>query len=167
MNAVEHDLYTDALDPIDIVETLAERRDWDFDRVADDQIAMAVEGVWRTYSISLNWSARDETLRLICSGDLAPEAERVPELALLLNGVNDLLWTGAFTYWAEQSMLVYRYGLTLAGEAGATAGQVDAMLRDAVGASERFHPAFQLCAFGGESAERALSIAIAEAVGRA
>ena len=34
--------------PIDIVETLAEHHDWDFDRIADDQIAMAVVGQWRT-----------------------------------------------------------------------------------------------------------------------
>ena len=34
----------DDIHPIDIVEHLAERHDWDFDRIADDQIAMAVEG---------------------------------------------------------------------------------------------------------------------------
>ena len=36
------------LHPIDIVETLAEHHAWEFDRVTDDQIAMAVEGQWRT-----------------------------------------------------------------------------------------------------------------------
>ena len=55
---------TEDLHPIDIVETLAEHHEWDFDRVADDQIAMAVEGQWRMYSITLAWSPQDETLRL-------------------------------------------------------------------------------------------------------
>ena len=36
----------DDLHPIDIVETLAEHHAWEFDRVTDDQIAMAVEGQW-------------------------------------------------------------------------------------------------------------------------
>lgn len=49
------DLLTEEIHPIDIVETLAERREWDFDRIADDQIAMAVEGAWQTYSLSLAW----------------------------------------------------------------------------------------------------------------
>ena len=48
---------TEDLHPIDIVETLAEHHEWDFDRVADDQIAMAVEGQWRMYSITLAVSA--------------------------------------------------------------------------------------------------------------
>ena len=57
MSLTEHIPATDHLDPIDIVEHLAEHHDWDFDRVAEDQIAMAVEGRWRTYSITLAWAA--------------------------------------------------------------------------------------------------------------
>jgi hypothetical protein len=59
---VEEDIH-----PIDIVENLATYHEWDFDRIADDQIAMAVAGQWRTYSLTLAWSAFDETLRLICT----------------------------------------------------------------------------------------------------
>ena len=45
---VDELLLSDEVHPIDIVETLAAHRDWDFDRVGDDQIAMAVEGQWRS-----------------------------------------------------------------------------------------------------------------------
>ncbi len=55
MSLTEH-FSSEDLHPIDIVEHLAEHHDWDFDRVADDQIAMAVEGQWRTFSITLAWS---------------------------------------------------------------------------------------------------------------
>jgi hypothetical protein len=167
MQAVEHALITEDIHPIDIVETLAERRSWDFDRVAEDQIAMAVEGQWRTYSISLTWSAHDETLRLLCTFDLAPPEERMAAMAEAVDRANDRLWTGCFTLWREQDLMVYRYGLTLAGGAMATAGQIDAMLRGAVGACERFYPAFQLVGWGGETPETALGVAISEAYGRA
>ena len=40
----ENYLGADDLHPIDVVETLAEHYEWDFDRVAEDQIAMVVEG---------------------------------------------------------------------------------------------------------------------------
>ena len=56
MAFTEQELYADDIHPIDLVEHLAEHHDWEFDRVADDQIAMAVEGQWRTYSITLAWS---------------------------------------------------------------------------------------------------------------
>src|SRR5699024_10460775 len=70
----------DDIHPIDIVETLALHHDWDFDRLADDQIAMAVEGQWRSYSLTLAWSAREEVLRLICSFDLDLPEEKLPAL---------------------------------------------------------------------------------------
>lgn len=101
--------------PIDIVEHLAEHHDWDFDRIGDDQIAMAVEGQWRTYSITLAWSNYDETLRMVCSFEMEPPAEREMQLYELLNKMNDQCWAGAFTYWANQKLMVYRYGLVLAG----------------------------------------------------
>ena len=78
MDAVEHDLSTEDLHPIDLVETLAERREWDFDRVDEDQIAMAVEGAWRTYSLSLAWSGHDDMLKLVGSFEMDPPEDRLP-----------------------------------------------------------------------------------------
>jgi hypothetical protein len=167
MEAVEHDLLSDEAHPIDIVETLAERRSWEFDRVGEDQIAMAVEGLWRTYSVSLAWAGHDQTLRLVVSFEMQPPEDRLADLALAIQQANDECWTGGFSLWRDDGLMVYRYGLTLAGGATATAGQIDAMLRAAVEACERFYPAFQLVAWGGEAPDRAIGVAIAEAWGRA
>ncbi|PCD78097.1 YbjN domain-containing protein [Pseudothioclava arenosa] len=160
-------LFSEDLHPIDVVEHLAEAHDWDFDRVTEDQIAMTVEGQWRTYSITLAWSAQDETLRLISTFEMDPPSERMAELHDLLNRANDMCWTGAFTYWREQRLMVWRYGLLLAGGQGATADQIDRLIGAAVVASERFYPAFQLACWGDQSPEEAMKVAIAEAYGRA
>jgi len=167
MAAVEQIFHSDDLHPIDIVESLAEFRDWSFDRVAEDRIAMTVEGQWRSYSLTLAWSAHDETLRLLCSFEMAPPADRQGELALALDLANDQLWCGCFNLWRPQGLMVWRHGLILAGGAMATAGQVDAMVAGAVEACERFYPAFQLVAWGGETAEAALGVAMAGPMGRA
>ncbi|MCV2869551.1 YbjN domain-containing protein [Defluviimonas sp. WL0002] len=160
-------LSTDDLHPIDIVETLAEHHEWDFDRVADDQIAMAVEGQWRTYSITLAWSGYDETLRLICTFEMDPPSEKLPALYEAMNHANDMVWSGAFTYWREQRMMVWRYGLCLAGGQVAGPEQIDRLIGQAVAACERFYPAFQLTCWGDDSPERAMDVAMAEAYGRA
>ncbi len=167
MQAVEHEFLTEDIDPIDIVETLAEVREWDFDRVDEDQIAMAVEGQWRTYAVTLARSAHDDTLRLICTFEMQPPEERMDALRRTVEGANERMWTGGFGFWEDQGLMAYRYALTLAGGAVATAGQIDAMLRAAVGACERFYPAFQLAAWGGEEPENALGVAMADAFGRA
>ena len=167
MSVSESFLHTDDLHPIDIVETLAAHHDWDFDRVTDDQIAMAVEGQWRTYSITLAWSAHDETLRLICTFEMDPPEESLAALHDILNRTNDMVWSGCFTYWREQRLMVWRYGLVLNGNQIAGSEQVDRMIGDAVTSAERFYPAFQLACWGGQSPERAMDVAIAGAYGRA
>ncbi|RMH48373.1 MAG: diacylglyceryl transferase [Alphaproteobacteria bacterium] len=153
--------------PIDIVEDLAETRAWEFDRLGDDQIAMAAEGQWRTYAVTLAWSGFDETLRLICTFEMDPPAARLPAVYEAINLANDQCWAGAFSYWAEQRLMVYRYGLLLAGGAFAGSEQIDRMLTTAVRAAERFYPAFQLVAWGDEPPAEALKVAIAQAYGRA
>mgnify|MGYP001818090613 CR=1 FL=1 len=157
----------DEIHPIDIVENLAAHHEWDFDRISDEQIAMAVEGQWRTYSITLAWSAYDETLRLICSFEMEPLEHKLPQLYELLNSVNDQCWAGAFTYWAEQQMMVYRYGLVLAGGQDASAEQIDTMIGAAVMSAERYYPAVQLVVWGDQTAKQALQVSIAEAYGHA
>ncbi|MGR3442008.1 MAG: YbjN domain-containing protein [Thalassococcus profundi] len=153
--------------PIDIVEHLAEHHDWDFERIVDDQIAMAVEGQWRTYSITLAWSGYDETLRLICTFEMEPPANKLPQLYEGLNSVNDQCWAGAFSYWAEQQLMVYRYGLVLAGGNVASPEQIDTLITAAVLSAERYYPAFQLMVYSDKTPREALQVAIAEAYGRA
>ncbi len=167
MSLSEHDFTTEDLHPIDIVEHIAAHHEWDFDRIADDQIAMAVEGQWRTYSITLAWSGYDETLRLICTFEMEPPQEKLGQIYETLNRINDKCWAGAFTFWLEQRLMVYRYGLVLAGGQVAGPEQIDTLISAAVMSAERFYPAFQLVAWGDRGIDDALQVAMAEAYGRA
>ena len=128
---------------------------------------MAVEGQWRTYSVTLAWSAYDETLRLICTFEMEPPKEKLPGWYELLNNVNNQCWAGAFTYWAEQQLMVYRYGLVLAGGGEASAEQIDTMIGAAVMSAERYYPAMQLLVWGDKTPRQAMQVAIAEAYGHA
>lgn len=163
------DLYSEetAIDPIDIVECLAGHHGWDFDRVEDNQIAMAITGQWRTYSITLAWSPYDETLRLICTFELEPPEERLNDLFAGISLVNSECWSGAFTFWTEQQLMVWRYGLILSGGQIATPDQIETMINAAVFSAERFYPAFQLMVWSEKTPAEAMDVAIAEAYGRA
>lgn len=165
--ALSEQFLSDDIHPIDIVEHIASHNEWDFDRIADDQIAMAVEGQWRTYSITLAWSHYDETLRLICTFEFEPPAERMATLYEGLNAVNDQCWAGSFSYWAREQLMVYKYGLVLTGGQIASPEQIDTLISAAVLSAERYYPAFQLMSWTDRSAEDALQVAIAEAYGRA
>ena len=165
--AFSEQFYQEDIHPIDMVEHLAEHHEWDFDRIADDQIAMAVEGQWRTYSITLAWSAYDETLRLVCTFEMEPPEHKFPALYEMLNEVNDQCWAGSFTYWKEPKLMVYRYGLVMPGTPGVSPEQIDTLINAAVLSAERFYPAFQLCVWGNRDPQDAMQVAICEAYGRA
>lgn len=165
--ALSEQYLEDDIHPIDIVEHLAAHHEWDFDRISDEQIAMAVEGQWRTYSITLAWSGFDETLRLICTFEMEPPEDKEADLYALLNDINDQCWAGAFSYWKEQKLMVYRYGLVQAGGHVASAEQIDTMIGAAVVSAERYYPALQLLVWGDRTPKEALQVAIAEAYGRA
>lgn len=167
MSFVERDFDCEELHPIDIVETLAEEREWDFDRIGDDQIAMAIEGTWSTYSVTLALSRQDESLRLICAFEMEPPEERLRDLYMAMGLANDRCWNGAFTLWMDQNLMAYRYSLNLAGGAQASSAQINDMVRGAIAMCERFYPAFQLVVAKDEKPENALGIAISEAYGRA
>ncbi|MCC5991544.1 MAG: YbjN domain-containing protein [Rhodobacteraceae bacterium] len=167
MSAAELYLSSDPVHPIDIVETLAEHHAWDFDRMGEDQIAMAVEGQWRTYSLTLALSPGDDMLRLICTFEMDPPRTALPRLYDAINRANDMVWSGAFSFWESQNLMVWRYGLLLGADQTAEIEQIDRMMRSAVMAAERFYPAFQLVAWADHAPSQALEIALADAVGHA
>jgi hypothetical protein len=167
MSSIEHLNESAEIHPIDIVESIAEDHDWQFDRVCDDQIAMSIDGRWRAYSLTLAWSARDEMLRLICAFDLPVATRRQRAVSEAINLANDLCWLGAFTLWPDRRLMAYRYALTLAGGSVALPSQISEMVRSAVAASERFLPAFQLVAAGDSTPDAAMAMAIGRTFGRA
>lgn len=166
MSLSEHD-FMDELHPIDIVEHLAARYEWEFSRTDDNQIVIAAEGLWRTYTITFAWSDYDDMLRLVCSFDLDPPEGKLPGLYELVNAANDQCWLGSFSYWPAQKLMNFRYGLLADQCADVGAAQVETLILTAVSTAERFYPAFQLILWGDKTPSEALGIAIAEAYGTA
>lgn len=167
MSATEFYLTNDPVHPIDIVETLAADHDWDFDRMGEDQIAMVVEGQWRSYALTLALSPEEDMLRLICTFEMDPPEAALPSLYETVSRANDMVWSGAFSFWSEQRLMVWRYGLLLGADQTAEVDQIDRMIRSALIAAERFYPAFQLVSWAEHSPQAALDLALAEAVGHA
>ncbi len=160
------DFSTESLDPIDLVETLATERQWDFDRLDTHQIAMVIEGSWRTYSLTIASSPSDATLRIVCAYELRCGKRRRNALNEVMHLANDRCWTGAFIHWESQRLLGYRYALLLAREGQVTSDQIDSMVSRSVLNCERYYPVFQ-AVVAGEDPNSAMSLAINEAYGRA
>ena len=167
MDIVERLFENEDVDPIDIVETLAEHYDWDFDRITEDQIAMAIEGSWHTYGVTLSWSSFHETLRIVCSFEMNPPKKRANNLLKTLNLANNKIWNGSFVFAEKQKLMIFRYEMNLTGGARASANQIDSIVENSIVACEQFYPAFHLSCWGDETPEYSLLIAFDKIYGRA
>jgi hypothetical protein len=98
---------------------------------------------------------------------MEPPEDRLAALHAVLNACNDESWTGAFTFWKDSGLIVWRYGLVLSGGQVAGAEQIDRMVSSALSMVERFYPALQLAVWGERDTKEAMQVAIAEAYGRA
>jgi hypothetical protein len=98
---------------------------------------------------------------------MEPPEGRMGEFFDVLNRTNDMLWTGAFTFWADQKLMVWRYGLLLSGEHIPGPEQIDRMIASAVMSAERFYPAFQMVAWSDYTPTAAMKLALEEGYGRA
>jgi hypothetical protein len=167
MNMTDNFFDFSDVDPIDIVETLAQHYEWDFNRVNHDHIAMLIEGTWQTYSLSLAWCEFDETFKFICSFEMNPPKESISKLHEILNLANEKCWLGSFTFSHENNLMMYRYGMNLSGGAQASAAQINSLVDNAIMICERFYPAFQLTCWGDETPLNAMTIAFEEMYGTA
>ena len=153
--------------PIDMVEQLASQNAWNFDRLADDQIVMSIEALWRNYAITLALSDKEEMLKLACSFEIAPLKNSVQKIYETLNVINDSIWTGTLTYIPSQNLIIYRYGLVLNDDAEVTDGQIDQILSDAINSCDCFYPALQKVIWGGQNPSDAVGIAMMMPCGEA
>lgn len=153
--------------PVDLVERLAARNDWSFERSGDCEISLSIAGRWTDYHVSFQWMDEIEALHLACAFDVkVPEARRA-EVLKLLAIVNEQLWVGHFDLWSEEGMVMYRNALLLAGGAVASGQQCEALLRSALDAAERCFPAFQFVIWAGKSAREAMDATLFETAGEA
>lgn len=147
---------------IDIIEAIALKNDWDFDRVADDQIAMSIEGQWRTYSVTIVDSRQNDTLRLVCSYQYETDESQLKNLYTTLNALNALPTTmGMTTFWNDQNSIVYRSALPAVNNSVMTPQKTAQIIFDAITAHERNYPAIMLSLYGNLSTQEAIQKSMA------
>jgi hypothetical protein len=154
------------LNPIDLVEQLAQTHDWPAERSSDDELTLIVAGTWTDYHISLNWRDDLEALHLACAFDFRVPENRLPEMYRLVAQINEQLWLGHFDLWTQEGLVMFRHALLLNGSVP-TVRQCEAMLKAALEGCERYYQAFQFVVWAGKESREALVSTMFETEGRA
>lgn len=153
--------------PLDRIERMASRNEWEFERDSENEISVAVEGRWADYQIAITWLTEVETLHVACAFDLKVPPPRKSEILNLISLVNEQLWVGHFDLWSGESVVMFRHAMLLSGGAVPSDDQVAAMVGAAADSCERYYQAFQFVVWAGKSAREALDGALMETVGEA
>ena len=157
----------DGANPLDCVVELAESRAWAVDRSGEDEVNMIVAAAWGDLMLNMSWREDLEGLHLACSYDLKVKPSSREEVGRLVTLINEQLYFGHFDVWRGDGSVHFRNSLMLAGGAEANEAQCEAMISNAVGACERYFPAFQFVLWAGKSAEDAIAATLLETVGEA
>jgi hypothetical protein len=153
--------------PVDVVETIAETNDWQFDREGEDEITMTVSGGWCDYQVCFTWLEDVEALHVSCAFDIKRNERRNGELQNLVALINEQMWVGHFGFWRSEGMIIYRHAMVLSGGLAPSAEQCERVLQVAVSSSERYYQAFQFVLWAGKTAQEALASAMIETEGEA
>ncbi len=156
-----------ASNPISVAELLAENRNWNFRRDSEDEIDVALEGQWKVYSASLQWSGCYGILAIDCSFEFKLDTEEKPEFMKVLNLVNMRSWLGSFTHEEELNSVVYGYRLALEEPADISFDQFGRIMDTVVAECDRFYPSLDLVRLGMMTAADSLEATIIDTSGTA
>ncbi len=164
---IAEDFANRAEHPVDVVEQLAGRNGWSFDRDGDDEITITVGGGWTDYHVSFTWLEDVESLHLACAFDVKLNERRRPEMLKLLSLINEQMWVGHFGIWDKESMIIFRHALLLTGGIQPAPSQCEALLHAAISACERYYQAFEFVQWANRSAEQSMEYTMFETKGEA
>ncbi len=153
--------------PVDVIEHVAARREWAFERPCDNEIEVSVAGVWSDYAVSFSWMEDAEVLHLGCAFSMKVPARREGEVLRLLAKINEQQLLGHFDLWPSEGAVMFRHTMLLPGGAQPTGQQAERLLAAALQACERYYQAFQFVLWADRDAEGALACAVFDTVGNA
>jgi hypothetical protein len=149
--------YAETFDnPIAVVESMALRNDWSFERNVEDELAIAVAGRCANYQVSFTWMDAIKVLHLACAFEVKIPEPRLAEIQLLIAKINEQMWVGHFDVWSQNGTVMFRHSLLLDGGVSTSDRQCEAVLGRALDACEHYYPAFQFVIWAGKSAREAM-----------
>jgi hypothetical protein len=154
-------------DPLEVVERIASGNNWPFDRVVDDEIALAVSGSRANYQVSFSWMNDIEILHLACAFEMKVPETRLAEVQQLVAAINEQLWIGHFEVWTQSGVVMFRHSLLLVGGVAVSDRQCEAAFGSALDTCERYYPAFQFVVWAGKTAREAMDAVMFETAGQA
>lgn len=153
--------------PLDVIEALMKANQWAFERECPETLTALAEGESANICVCCVWDPETEVFEINSSFSLAIVDNREQEVDQLIKSIAPGLHLGHFERVQHEKIIMYRTNISLAGGATLNDAQAEVLFVQAVGACQKFFPAFNMVVWGARSAREAMSITLFETIGEA
>ncbi len=132
-----------ASNPIDFVESVFGAKAFEFERRSLNEIVVEIQGKWTNMLLFFSWEENLKCFQLSCFMDM-PQMSCSPERMFeLLALINEELWLGHFSYWAERKTPVFKHTVIMDNTDFNFENKLSEMIQIALTECEKFYPIFQ------------------------
>ena len=153
--------------PIDTVESIFASRSYEFDRRANNEVAVEIQGKWNNMLLFFAWEENMRCLHMSCLMDIQSSIEDRSKIFELLAMANEDLWVGHFSYWTEQKMPVFKHSMIINNNEAKFEQKIAQLADIAIKECERMFPIFNVVLTKGMDPRQAMFPMMMETVGRA
>jgi len=132
-----------AFNPIDTVETIFDGRSLGFERRNSNEIVIEVQGKWRNMLLFFAWEERLKCLQISCFMDIVNKSCDTSRIFELLALINEDLWLGHFSYWAEHDTPIFKHTVIVDFPNEIFEEKIAQIIDIAITECERMYPVFQ------------------------
>lgn len=156
----DHDLY-------EAVENVLSGLGWQHERDGYDAIQGIVPTRWGEMGCLFACRNEPPALHFSLTLDIKIQSARRALISELVIMMNERLWLGHLDFWIHDEVIIFRHALPLAGRMAPSLGEIEAVLKAAIDAAERFVPAFNFVIWAGKTPTEAMAAAMFETEGEA
>lgn len=151
--------------PLDKVEDVLLSHNWNFDRMADDELMVEVTGRIGKYRLFFIWQEDLNALQFCAQIDLEITSNNRQAAHEAIININEDLWMGHFDLPKSTSKPSYRYTCLLRGTNGNATETIEDMVDISLAQCERHYSLFTLLAGANDVNDQTLSLALMDTAG--
>ncbi len=158
-------LHRDAPNPLDNIEDILNANDWSFNRMADNELSVRLNGKYCLYHLAFVWQADMRALQVSVQYDMPIHAKNYGKAAQVLMNINENTWMGHFEIDSDHHIPSYRYTSLINPENKHSYDQLENIVDIALAQCEGNYAAFNLLTAENAANDETLPLALMQTQG--
>lgn len=164
--SLNYETVKEEINPLDSVEDVLHAHNWNFDRMAYDELMVEVTGKSGKYKLFFIWQEDMNALQFCTQFDLEIIDNNKKPAHTALRKLNETLWMGHFDLPESNNKPSFRYTCLLrSAERQHTSDLIEDMVDIALAQCERHFPLFTLLSSANDITQETLSLAMMDTAG--